>query len=113
MSWYALFQLVAVVLLLNIMQSAELAYWSGFCLWALLLATTVTTALWLEGRAAQYLLKWEALRLVAIGLLSLLAWRSGLSSGSLAVAAVYLALNLLFLTTLARANAGGDAATAH
>ena len=112
-SWYAAFQLVAVVLLLNIMQSAELTYWSGFCLWTLLLATTVTTALWLEGRAAQYLLKWEALRLVAIGLLSLLAWRSGPGSGSLAVAAVYLALNLLFLTTLARAKAGGDAATAH
>jgi len=112
-SWYGVFQLVAVVSLLNIMQSAELAYWSGFCLWALLLATTVTTALWLEGRTAQYLLKWEALRLVAIVLLSLLAWRSGLSSGSLAVAAVYCALNLFFLTHLSRAATGGDAATAH
>ena len=48
--------IVALALLL-LLQASELLYWAGFGLWAMLLATTVLTALWLEGREPPGLLR--------------------------------------------------------
>jgi sterol desaturase/sphingolipid hydroxylase (fatty acid hydroxylase superfamily) len=110
-SIYGFYQLVAVILLLNFMQGAELSYWGGFAMWAMMLGTTVTTALWLEGRAASGLIKWELLRLGAFGLLLATAWLGGSgNSASLAAAAIYSILNLLFLPMLLR-NSPANAAT--
>jgi alkylglycerol monooxygenase len=99
-SLYAFFQLVAAVLLLNFMEGATLGYWSGVALWALLLATTVVTALWLEGRDVGYLLKLERLRLACFGVLLGAAWQSGAGVGVLVSAALYGAVNLVFLPML-------------
>ena len=112
-SFYAFFQLVAVVLLLNFMESNALQYWSGVALWAVLLGTTVLTALWLEGRPPAGLLKWELLRLAALSLLLLGAEPMGFGSGSLAAASVYGAINLLFLLQLWRGSQSAEAAHAH
>ena len=114
-SMYAFFQLVAVVLLLNFMQSASLGYWSGFALWALLLGTTIITALWLEGRGAARLLPWEGLRLAGLGLLLVLAWSGAANSdnisgaGELLAAALYVGLNVLFLAQLRETHSGDPA----
>jgi alkylglycerol monooxygenase len=79
-------------------------------LWALILGTTVTTALWLEGRSAKSLAGWELLRLGCLGLLLLLAWQSGSSGLSLTFGAVYGGLNLLFLRWLSRMPPADDTA---
>jgi alkylglycerol monooxygenase len=94
------------------MEGAQLSYWHGFGGWVILLATTVTTALWLEGRPATRLLQWEWLRLGAIGLLLVLSSQSGLSVGSLVWGLAYGALNLLFLSLLSRTPQASDAAAA-
>jgi sterol desaturase/sphingolipid hydroxylase (fatty acid hydroxylase superfamily) len=109
-SIYSFFQLLSVVLLLNVMEGVELAYWHGAAGWAILLATTVTTALWLEGRPAASLLRWELLRLGAMGLLVLQSTSTGLSASALAPAAIYAGLNLVFLVLLARPQPASDPA---
>jgi sterol desaturase/sphingolipid hydroxylase (fatty acid hydroxylase superfamily) len=112
-SLYALFQLVAAVLLLNFMEGATLAYGEGVALWALLVATTVTTALWLEGRGPGEMAKWELLRLGGVALLLLLAWQQGQDATRLAALSVYGGLNLLFLSLLLRLPRESTAAPAH
>ncbi len=94
-SVYAFAQLLAAVLLLNFMEKTELSYWGGFALWALLLATAVTTALRLEGVGAERLLRWDLLRLAGLAVL-LLAARSD-DAGLLLAGAGYGALNLVYL----------------
>ena len=106
-SVYAFFQLVAVVLLLNFMEVSVLTYWSGVALWAMLLATTVITALWLEGRDARELLKWDALRLACFGVILVAAWQGGVGTASLVTATLYGAVNLLFLSLLRDVHGGG------
>jgi alkylglycerol monooxygenase len=101
-SVYALFQLVSVVLLLNFMEGAQLSYWQGVAGWAVLLATTLLTALWLEGRPANRLLGWELLRLGAIGLLLVSTLLSGISDSLVTWTTVYGGVNLLFLVLLVR-----------
>ena len=108
---YAFFQLVSVIVLLSYMQGAELLYRHGVAGWAVLLVTTVATALWLEGKPASRLLKWEAVRLGAI-VLMLLAWHTAFSGGLLFWAVVYGALNLWFLSRLSRSSDVGDAVPA-
>lgn len=108
---YGFFQLISVVLLLNFMQGAELSYWQGFSGWAILLVTTVVTALWLEGRPAADLFKWEVLRLGAIALLLLLSV-AALSGGVLFWATFYGALNALFLSRLLRTTESSNTAPA-
>lgn len=108
---YCFFQLIAVVLLLNFMESSALSYWQGFSGWAILLATTVVTAMWMEGRPAASVLKWDVLRLGAIGLL-LVASNPGLGAGLLFWAFVYGLLNALFLSQLVRTPQSGNAAPA-
>jgi sterol desaturase/sphingolipid hydroxylase (fatty acid hydroxylase superfamily) len=99
---YGFLQLVAAVVLLDFMQKATLSYWGGVALWAMLVATTMITALWLEGRDANGLVKWDLLRLAGLGLLLLVAWQAGFSPYSLAVAAAYGIGNLGFLLLLWR-----------
>jgi sterol desaturase/sphingolipid hydroxylase (fatty acid hydroxylase superfamily) len=99
-SVYAFFQLVAVVLLLNVMQSSVSDYWAGVSLWAMLLGTTVITAMWLEGRDTARLLKWESLRLACCGLLLAWAWQSQVDETNLLAAGLYLVANLAFLPGL-------------
>jgi sterol desaturase/sphingolipid hydroxylase (fatty acid hydroxylase superfamily) len=106
-SVYAFFQLVAVVLLLNFMEVSVLTYWSGVALWAMLLATTVITALWLEGRDARELLKWDALRLACFGVILVAAWQGNVGTASLVTATLYGAVNLLFLSLLRDVHGGG------
>ena len=106
-SVYAFFQLVAVVLLLNFMEVSVLTYWSGVALWAMLLATTVITALWLEGRDARELLKWDALRLACFGVILVAAWQGDVGTASLVTATLYGAVNLLFLSLLRDVHGGG------
>jgi hypothetical protein len=100
-SVYAFFQLVFVVLLLNFMESAQLSYWQGVGGWAILLVTTLLTALWLEGRTVHRLLAWDLLRLGAIAML-LFSPAGRVSDGVAAWAAVYGGVNVFFLLVLAR-----------
>ena len=97
---YGFAQLVATVVLLDFMQKTSLSYWGGVALWGMLLATMVTTALWLEGRSADSLRNWEMLRLVGLGALLVVAWQAGFNPGALAVGAGYGILNLGFLALL-------------
>jgi hypothetical protein len=75
--------------------------------WVILLATTVMTALWMEGRPAAVLLRWEVVRL---GVIALLLWSShtALSAGVLMWSSVYGVLNVLFLSQLPRAPQASD-----
>ncbi|MBA6411539.1 sterol desaturase family protein [Parahaliea sp. F7430] len=95
---YALFQLLAVVVLLNFMQAAELSYVTGLALYVLMLATTVTTALWLDQRKEPKV--WEWLRLGFAGCLLVIGWQGGGAAAVLYAGAFYLIVNALFLPCL-------------
>ena len=108
---YAFAQLVIAVVLLDFMQKTVLDYWSGVALWAVLLATTVTTGLWLEGANA---VRWDGLRLAGLTLLLGLAWSAGAGSQVLLWGGAYLVLNLVALLLLQRSTAATAApVTAH
>lgn len=96
-AWYAFFQLLAVVTLLNVMQASELGYGAGVALWAAMLATTVTTALWLEGGDPARARRWDWLRLGCLAGLLLSGWLAGLGEPLLLGALGYLVMNALFL----------------
>lgn len=100
--WYALFQLVAVVGLLNAMQFSALDYVAGVVLVLVLLATTVTTARWLDGDEPGSILRWEGVRLATVAGLLGIGWLSGISSLPLLAGLLYLALNCLVLPWLGR-----------
>ena len=100
-SWYGFFQLVSVVVLLGYMQGSEFSYWGGVAGWALLLATTMTTAFWLEARGRGSILRWEWLRLVALGVLLLWSASAGAGTGLIVAGGIYGGLNFWFLTKLA------------
>jgi sterol desaturase/sphingolipid hydroxylase (fatty acid hydroxylase superfamily) len=101
-SLYGVFQLLAVVLLLVYMQQAQQGYWPGVGEWALLLATTVTTAMWLEGQRPLAMLRWEGLRLSALGLALLVGWRAGIDQALLWSALGYALCNIALLFYLVR-----------
>ena len=108
---YAFAQLVTAVVLLDFMQKTVLDYWSGVALWAALLASTVTTGLWLEGANA---VRWDGLRLAGLTLLLGLAWSAGVGSQILLWGSAYLVLNLIALLLLQRSTAAMAApVTAH
>lgn len=96
-SWYAFFQLLAAVILLNIMVNNDIAYGTGVALCVLLFVTTVTTALWLEAKPATNLMRWEGLRILVLMLILLWAAPSGVQ---LAAALSYTVANVLFLLFL-------------
>ena len=101
---YALFQLVAVVVLLAYLQ-AGLAedYLAGAILVLSMLLITVTTAGWLNGAPRPRCLGADIVRLLLLTV-ALLLWMDKLAFGAFAlVAAAYLAINGAFLLGLARA----------
>ncbi|MEP5567040.1 MAG: sterol desaturase family protein, partial [Halioglobus sp.] len=98
-SWYGFFQLVAVVILLGWLQSAQPGYWGGVAAWASLLATTITTAFWLEARNTDGVMRWEKLRLTGLGLLLVAIALNG--AGIAWAGVIYLVLNMLFLRAIA------------
>ena len=100
-SWYAFFQLVFVVALLGYLQQASPGYWEGVAGWATLLATTMTTTLWLEARGRARVLPWEWLRLGGIAAVTVWASSAGWGTAGLVIAALYLAVNVAFLRRLA------------
>jgi len=100
-AWYAFFQLIAVFVLLNVMEATSLSYLAGVALWGLLLATTVTTALWLDKWPAARLLRWEWLRLACAAVLLVFGLQSGFSGVLLLMAAVYCLINSGALLVLA------------
>ena len=100
MSWYGFFQLVFVVGLLHFGQTSELGYGSGVLVCGFLLATTMTTTFWLEGRAPEAVVKWERLRLVSLGVVMLWAAASGTGIGLLSLWVAYIAVNVWFLARL-------------
>jgi len=104
---YGLFQLVAVITMADFMQGADLAYVAGVCFWAMLLSTTIVTALWLEGRSPEALRKWEWLRLGAFALLLLADTDSTWPNMEL-LAWVYILFNSAFLA-LAKSNKPNNA----
>ena len=77
-----------------------MGYWSGVACWGLLLATTMTTAFWLEARSPGAVMRWEWLRLGGLGVLLLLSLDMGVDVILLGVA--YLGANLLFLVFMHR-----------
>jgi sterol desaturase/sphingolipid hydroxylase (fatty acid hydroxylase superfamily) len=99
-SWYGFFQLVFAIGLLGFGETGELDYGTGVFVWAFLLATTMTTTFWLEGRAADTVKKWERLRLLVLGVALLWAAASGAALWLIVAAAMYLAANLWFLARL-------------
>lgn len=76
---YALFQLVAVIGLLAVLQWSALDAVGGWLGWGVLLATTITTARWLEGADSLSQRRWELARLffVALGLVYAYATGAG------------------------------------
>lgn len=101
-SLYAFFQLLAVIILLNRMQAAELAYLPGLALWGVMLATTITTAMWLDAQVGVRLLRWEWSRLTGIAALTGVAALGGSPVPVVAAGAGYVALNAAMVLMLAR-----------
>lgn len=99
-AWYGFFQLVVTVVLLGWMESSELSYWGGVAAWAVLLATTMTTAFWLEARETDTLIRWEQLRVACLSLLIVIAGLNSAGVGVVAAGAVYVGLNIIFLRAL-------------
>jgi alkylglycerol monooxygenase len=96
-SWYCFFQLLAVVVLLNYMQSEPLTQMAGVTLCLLMLATTVTTALWLELLSPDALLKWELLRLMGLFAGIAAGYLSGFDAAALGTGTVYGVVNIAAL----------------
>lgn len=103
--WYVLFQLVVVVWALNGIAGSAFSYFAGFSQWGLLLATAVTTALWLQGYSVKVTLRWEWLRLASLFAVLLLAWQAGFDPTTVVVLAIYGVVNLAVLPLVASAAA--------
>ena len=101
-SLYAFFQLVVVILLLNRMEASELAYLPGLVLWGIMLATTITTALWLDGRSGELVARWDWLRLAGIAMVTVSGAVSGYPAVAVASGATYICLNALMVAALSR-----------
>ena len=105
-SWYAFFQLLAVIALLNIAQALDLSYAAGVIVWAVLLTTMVTTAIWLNANANPNALRWDGARWVALLVLAT-AWVTEGSVNWLSTSALlYLIVNGLFLILLGMSGKG-------
>ena len=84
------------------MQAAELAYLPGLALWGVMLATTITTAMWLDAQVGVRLLRWEWSRLTGIAALTGVAALGGFPVPVVASGAGYVALNAAMVLMLAR-----------
>ena len=94
---YVLFQLVMVIWGLNGIAGSDFSYFAGFSQWALLLATAVTTALWLQGNSIKATLQWERLRLLGLFAVVLLGWQANFEHATLVVLVIYGMVNLAVL----------------
>jgi len=101
--WYILFQLIVVVVALNGIPGSGFSYLAGLSQSALMLATAVTAALWLQGYDAKATVRWELLRLACLFAVLLLGWQAGFDTAILAIMAVYGAINLAVLPLVRRA----------
>lgn len=110
-SGYAFFQLIAVVLLMEVLRQLELGYWGGVAGWALLLFTTVTTAGWLDKWPVARLHALELVRLGALAALLVMAWLAALPVAVVVAGGLYAALNLVLLPLLVRQPAQALAAS--
>ena len=95
--WYVVFQLVVVVLVLNGIKGSAFSYFTGFSQWGLMLATSVTAALWLQGYNPKVTMKWELLRLASLFVLLGLGWQAGFDATAVGLLAIYGAINLVLL----------------
>ncbi len=100
--WYAFLQLLAAAVLLNVMQVLPLSYVAGVCLWALILATAVTTALWMENVTLGKMLRYESARLVSLAILLPLGVASGVNSYLVFAGLVYGLANVVGVYFLSR-----------
>jgi alkylglycerol monooxygenase len=99
---YAFFQLLAAAALLNVMEAMQIPYLAGVALWALMLATTVTTAFWLENLDGARLQFWETVRLASLAVLLMLGVAAGINLHLLVAGFAYSLVNAAALFMLAR-----------
>lgn len=109
---YALFQLLAVVVLLGLLQQGVVSgYVTGLGLVAAMFLTTIATASWLEAEATARCLRLDVLRLLllTLGLAALAAIESRPGGLFFLASGAYLLLNIGFLFVLRRAGTHPDA----
>jgi sterol desaturase/sphingolipid hydroxylase (fatty acid hydroxylase superfamily) len=97
---YCVVQLVAMIVLLNYMQTETLTQMAGVILCVLMCGTTVTTALWLELRGSDALLKWELLRLSGLFAVIIAGYFSSFHASALVAGAIYGVVNISVLPWL-------------
>jgi alkylglycerol monooxygenase len=100
--WYALFQLLVVILALNGIAGSAFSYAAGVAQWSLMVTTAVTAALWLQAYDVAAILRWEALRLAALFTLLWLGWQVNFNNTALVLLAVYGVINLSVLPLVCR-----------
>jgi len=100
--WYVIFQLVVVILVLNGVAGNQFSYFAGFSQWGLMLATSVTAALWLQGYDPEKAMKWEVLRLASLFILLGLGWQTGFDARVVGLLAIYGVINLGLLPLVKR-----------
>ena len=71
-----------------------------------LLATTVVTAYWLEGKRVAVMRRWDALRLAALLCLLITGWQAGFDAAVLLSGLAYVLVNGIWLVMLGQ---GADA----
>ncbi|MFT6955631.1 MAG: alkylglycerol monooxygenase [Halieaceae bacterium] len=106
--YYAFFQLLAAAALLSVMESMQLGYFAGVALWALVLATTVTTASWLEDCDNIRLRFWETVRLGSLGILLISGVAADFNTQLLVAGLAYGLANIAGLFRLGRSAAKGE-----
>lgn len=98
--WYAFFQLLMVLLALNAVPAGEATYLTGVYQAMFIVATSVTTAQWLQAEEPRNAMQWDLLR---IAFLLVLAWAVGLPGVLLSVLTLYCATNIIVLALVYRA----------
>jgi sterol desaturase/sphingolipid hydroxylase (fatty acid hydroxylase superfamily) len=109
---YALFQLLAVVMLLGFLQQGLVSgYLTGLGLVIGMFLTTIATASWLEARASAQCLRGDVCRLlfIAVGLAALAAGEADPGAVFFVASGAYLLVNIGFLFALRPARTSEDA----
>jgi alkylglycerol monooxygenase len=92
--WYAFFQLFMVLLALNAVPAEGATYLTGVYQAVFIVATSVTTALWLQAEEPKSAMQWDLSRIV---FLLVLAWATGLQGVLLLVLILYCVTNSIGL----------------
>ena len=90
----------------------QIPYLAGVALWALILATTVTTAFWLEDCDNARLRFWEIVRLGSLGILLILGVTAEFNAQLMTAGLAYGLANITALFMLSRSAAKGQVTTA-